>query len=83
MKCVLLSILIGMFSWKFSLNMMEDCPLPYILGVDFPSLAQINLNSGNLTDAFAFKPSLAFQFETLDVSKQYSKTFTFDVYEAI
>jgi hypothetical protein len=71
-ESVSLSVKIRTFSWKFKFFVMEDCPVLCILGVDFLSFAQINLNFGNSTCAFAFEPSLVFQFESLDSSIQYN-----------
>jgi hypothetical protein len=74
-ESVSLSVKIRTFSWKFKFFIMENCPVNCILGVDFLSFAQINLNFGNSNYAFAFEHSLVFQFESLDSSKQYSNIF--------
>jgi hypothetical protein len=71
-ESVLLSDKIRTFSWKFKFFAMEDCPIPCRSRLSF---AQINLNFGNSTCAFAFEPSLVFQFEAIDSSKQYSNFF--------
>jgi hypothetical protein len=56
---------------------MEECPVPCILGVYFLSFAQMTLNFRSPSCAFAFKHSQIFQFDSVDFSKLHVNIFPF------
>jgi hypothetical protein len=74
-EAVILSIKIQIFSWKVRFLVLEDCPVPCILGADFLMTAKMRLDFATRRYSFGFKPETEFEFAWLDVTKRAPQEF--------
>jgi transposase InsO family protein len=72
---VVLSIKIGPFSWKWLFSVLNDSPIPCILGVDFMSHAKVQLNFATQKYSFLFSPERDFDFEPQELGEGTSLKF--------
>jgi hypothetical protein len=74
-EAVSLQIKLHSFSWKYTFLVIDDSPVPSILGADFLSFAKMQLDLANSCYTFAFQKSCWYDFESLDVSMQHFHVF--------
>jgi hypothetical protein len=81
-KCVIteaitLQIKIRMFSWKFQFFILNSCPIPCILGVNFLAHAKVCLNLADRRYKFLFHPEAEFDCESFDFQKGMSQKYPY------
>jgi hypothetical protein len=64
-EMVQLHFLLGIFSWNFRFKILEGCPVPIILGLDFLSHSKMVLDLGCREYYFRFAPNQPMKFESL------------------
>jgi hypothetical protein len=74
-QAVILSIKLELFSWKVRFLGFDQCPVPSILGVDFLSSAQVQLDFAARRYSFSFHPEKNFQFQEFDFGRDSSRKF--------
>jgi transposase InsO family protein len=70
-----LSVKIHSFSWKVLFLILEDCPLPCILGVDFLAKAKVRIDFAARKYCFLFHPELEFTWEQFNLAQITSREF--------
>jgi hypothetical protein len=74
-EAVSLQIKLHSFFWKYTFLVMDDSPVPSILGADFLSFAKMQLDFANSCYTFAFQKSCRYDFESLDFSAHHFHGF--------
>jgi transposase InsO family protein len=74
-EVVVLRIKLHSFSWKFSFLVLDDCPIPCILGVDFLTSTKMRVDFSMRTYNFGFHPDEEFKFEPVDLGQVISQDF--------
>jgi hypothetical protein len=62
-QAVSLQIKLHSFSWKYRFLILEDSPVPCILGADFLAFAKMRLDFATLSYSFAFRQACRYDFE--------------------
>jgi hypothetical protein len=65
-EAVSLQIKLHLFSWRYSFLVLEESPIPSILGVDFLSSVKMQIDFANSCYTFAFQKSCRYDFEAFD-----------------
>jgi hypothetical protein len=74
-EVVELNIKIQGFSWKRPFQILTDCPVPCILGIDFLTAAKLNIDFFARRYSFRFCSEKEFEFESFDLAEISSLTF--------
>jgi predicted aspartyl protease len=74
-EVIVLEIKIHSFSWKFNFLVLDKCPIPCILGVDFMIFAKVRIDFSTRRYNFLFQPEMDFSFESFDIAKCNSQEF--------
>jgi hypothetical protein len=72
---VSLHIKLRSFSWTYVFLILEDSPVPCILGADFLGFAKIRLDFSSSLYSFAFQPLCQYDFESFGFSDQHHNVF--------
>jgi hypothetical protein len=74
-EAVSLQIKLHSFSWSYAFLVLDNSPVPSILGADFLAFAKIQLDFSSSCYTFAFQQACRYDFETLDFSMQHYHIF--------
>jgi hypothetical protein len=77
-ELVSLQVKIHSFSWTYKSMVLDHSPVPCILGADFLSFAQMQLDFSASSYSFAFQKARQNYFESLDSSMLRSCSFPFE-----
>jgi hypothetical protein len=69
-EAVSLQIKLSSFSWSFTFLILDDSPIPCILGADFLAFAGMRLDFATSSYTFAFQPLCRYDFEPFKFSEQ-------------
>jgi hypothetical protein len=70
-----LGVKIQHFSWQFHFRILGDWPIPYILGIDFLTKAQVRIDFVARRYGFVFHSPQDFDFERFDLANGTSQQF--------
>jgi hypothetical protein len=74
-EAVSLHIKLRSFSWTYVFLILEDSPVPCILGADFLASAKMRLDFASSSYSFAFQPLCQYDFDSFGFSEQHHHLF--------
>jgi hypothetical protein len=74
-EAVSLHIKFRSFSWTYVFFILEDSPVPCILGADFLASAKMRFDFASLSYSFAFQPLCQYDFDSFGFSEQHYHVF--------